>query len=527
MDGMIPRGERIGDWIVDEALGEGGMGTVYRAHSAFSELVTAALKVLKPSAELDARARFVREAEALAALRHPAIVRVLGVTEDLERGRLALALELAHGQTLRDRLLRGPMPVAEALGVFPPLAAALAHAHEAGVAHRDVKPANVVLCADGPRLVDFGIASSVDLETLKSSERMGTLGYMAPELFRSEPVEPRAADVYALGLILHEALTGHRVFVHEGSPSAVAASIVGRKLAQGELDPGPTVPERLRDLVRRATAPDPAARPSMAELRDGLAQLVERRGAVASGGDRLATTVSPPLLQADTDHTTVVPDPPSARAPWRAIGVALALLVAAAIAAYVLRPVKEGPRVTDDRPAASTPRRPTPHSPSAQPSEPEPELVREPAVERAPSTPEPTSIPPAPVERAAVDFPAQSVEPPDVSGVWMLENVVDRANRDEFLGLRLGYRLALRQLGNRVEGTGEKVTENGGRAARTRIELQGQWQARRLELSFTEAGELRTTRGRFTLRLSPEGELEGAFESGAARSSGRSKARRM
>src|SRR5438552_15616660 len=101
---MLRPGERIGDWVVDSALGEGGMGAVYRVHSALSERVEAALKVMKPSLEADARARFVREAEALSALRHPAIIRVMGFSEDPRRGLLYLVMELAEGETLKHRL---------------------------------------------------------------------------------------------------------------------------------------------------------------------------------------------------------------------------------------------------------------------------------------------------------------------------------------------------------------------------------------------------------------------------------------
>src|SRR6187549_2675106 len=129
---MLRAGERVGDWIIEGPLGEGGMGAVYRVHSALTERLVAALKVMKPTAEPDARARFVREAEALAALRHPAIVRVMGFNEDAERGLLYLVMELAVGDTLRARMARGPMTLAETLATFVPLAQGLDHAHSTG-----------------------------------------------------------------------------------------------------------------------------------------------------------------------------------------------------------------------------------------------------------------------------------------------------------------------------------------------------------------------------------------------------------
>src|SRR5207245_8729462 len=154
---VLRTGERVGDWIVEAPLGEGGMGAVYRVHSALTRRLMAALKAMKPSAEADARARFVREAEALSALRHPAIVRVMGFSEDPERDLLYIVMELAVGETLRARLQRGPMEVPEALATFVPLAQGLDHAHSTGVFHRDLKPSNVILSRDGtPRLVDFG-----------------------------------------------------------------------------------------------------------------------------------------------------------------------------------------------------------------------------------------------------------------------------------------------------------------------------------------------------------------------------------
>src|SRR6185295_17522589 len=133
---MLRVGERIGDWIIEAPLGEGGMGAVYRVHSAMTERLVAALKVMKPTEEPDSRARFVREAEALSALRHPAVVRVMGFSEDPERELLYLVMELAVGETLRHRVSRGAMDLSEALATFVPLAQGLDHAHAAGIFHR-------------------------------------------------------------------------------------------------------------------------------------------------------------------------------------------------------------------------------------------------------------------------------------------------------------------------------------------------------------------------------------------------------
>jgi eukaryotic-like serine/threonine-protein kinase len=222
---VLKRGDRIGDWVVDETLGEGGMGAVYRVHSALTPRLAAALKVLKPTADVEARARFVREAEALSALRHPAIVHVMGFSEDEKRGLLYIVMELAFGETLKDRMDRGPMALEDATRVFTRLASALEHAHAAGVYHRDLKPANIILCHDGSvRLVDFGIAATQTAEPLTGGGHLGTLSYVPPEIFRGEKGDARAADVYAFGLVLHEALVGKRMFpIERGLTPAAAA----------------------------------------------------------------------------------------------------------------------------------------------------------------------------------------------------------------------------------------------------------------------------------------------------------------
>ena len=146
---MLTAGDRIGDWVVEEPLGEGGMGAVYRVHSALTARLQAALKVLKTTSEPEARARFVREAESLSGLSHPGIVRVMSFGEDPVRGLPYMAMELVHGETLKTRLQRGPLTPADAVTAFAPLASALEYAHASGIFHRDIKPANVVLCRDG------------------------------------------------------------------------------------------------------------------------------------------------------------------------------------------------------------------------------------------------------------------------------------------------------------------------------------------------------------------------------------------
>jgi serine/threonine-protein kinase len=316
------------------------MGAVYRVHSAMSERVEAALKVMKPSGESDARGRFIREAEALSALRHPAIVHVMGFNEEPARGLLCLVMELAQGDTLRDRFARGGMTLAEALGTFVPLASALAHAHDHGIFHRDLKPANVILCADGPRLVDFGIALSTHGPKLEAKGQMGTLAYLPPEVFRSQIVTPAAMDVYAFGLLLYEGLTGTRGFPVEAGATADEAlrRIRARKREQGPFDPGARFPRPLREAVRSATDPDPERRPPMCDVRASLESLQERRGEAPAAPDGVLHRRL--RRERPADATTRVPDPRvhDAWRKWLLVVVLVALATATlAIAVAALR----------------------------------------------------------------------------------------------------------------------------------------------------------------------------------------------
>jgi formylglycine-generating enzyme required for sulfatase activity len=367
---LLKPGDHIGEWIVESALGEGGMGAVYRVHSALSERLVAAIKILKPTGDADVRTRFVREAEALSALRHPSIVRVMGFAVDIAREVPYIVMELAEGETLKARLQRGALGLEEAVGIFLPLAAALAHAHDHGIAHRDVKPANIVLVNEGGvRLVDFGIAAGQDWESLTTGGHLGTLSYLPPEVFRAEKPDPRAIDVYGFGLLLHEALAGTPVFpVEPGlTPPAAAASVAARKLNAGPLEPGPGFPDAVRDAVRRATDPDPARRPSMGSLRDALIAVLPAR-ASRRRTDQAATQPyrpgAPALPGLGQEPTTRVPDPPrrvhdeapqAVRRAGFVAAVAAAALVAFVLSWMVVRRSALRPRPVSPAAAAAAP----------------------------------------------------------------------------------------------------------------------------------------------------------------------------
>jgi serine/threonine protein kinase len=259
---MLNPGDQIGDWIIERILGEGAMGAVFRCRNALTERISAAVKVMKPERVEDVRDRFLREVESLDGLNHPAIVRVKGWGEDTERGLLWLAMDLVEGEDMSDRLRKGAMTVDEAVAVFTPLAEGLAHAHGQGICHRDIKPANILVSKGSGRLVDFGIAMDSGRTRMTAMGQVpGTPAYLAPEVFGGTPA-PAALDIYALGQVLCEALTGREAFPEQPNLGTTQrlANLMGQKIQSGPLDPGEGCPEYLRALVRRATHPQPNGR---------------------------------------------------------------------------------------------------------------------------------------------------------------------------------------------------------------------------------------------------------------------------
>jgi eukaryotic-like serine/threonine-protein kinase len=568
---MLRVGDRIGDWIVETPLGEGGMGAVYRVHSALTQRLAAALKVMKPSAEADSRHRFVREAEALAALRHPAVVRVMEFAEDAPRGLLYLVMELALGLTLRERVAQGPMGVREALGVFLPLAQGLDHAHLHGVYHRDIKPANIILCEDGSvRLVDFGIAAADHAGPITQTGQMGTLAYLPPEVFRGEHAEPAGLDVYGFGLVLHEALTGTRSFsVEPGlTPPAAAAAVGVRKLQSEPMELPESFNPRLRELVRATTAPDPAQRPRMAAVRSALETLVERRGGGEANRDTGARLVPlGPAASAYHEHTMRVPDPTDkpiagGRPLPRRLLVAGGVLLLAALAGAVMlvRSPQREPQAAAATPVLAPSATPRPRATRVPAAAPSPSLAPSPSPSATPAgSPSPAASPsgparpsPSPGAMVAVvrpsveqveeggdvmeeggDEPVRGSDPRDVdfNGRWDLVHEVQVSRLSSYAGLRLGYRVTLQQEGDRVYGRGRKLSENGvllPEDRRTPIFVDGHIEGGYVVLNFVEHGAQRSSTGTIRWPVNPgAGALQGRFSSDVAQSSGTSTAHRL
>ena len=236
-------GRTISHFEILEPIASGGMAVVYHARDVRLDR-DVALKFPLPfhAADAPARDRFLREVRAVGALDHPNVCSVYeaGVSEE---GLSFLAMPFYAGETLRDRIAaRAPLPVDEALGIGRQVASGLACAHAAGIIHRDLKPGNVTILPDGTaKILDFGLARIADASRTRSGHLLGTAAYMAPEQIRGDAVDARA-DLWALGVMLYEMLTGRRPFSGENEVS-VAHAITHDPL---------TRPSALRSDISRA-----------------------------------------------------------------------------------------------------------------------------------------------------------------------------------------------------------------------------------------------------------------------------------
>lgn len=257
---MLTQGTGVvdGRYALDGVLGRGGMADVYRATDTVLEREVA-VKVLRDhSGSAEDRARFREEAQMLAALDHPNLVTVLdaGVADDVSY----LVMDLIDGESLapfcRGRAIAGH----RVAHIGADLAAVLAYVHARGIVHRDVKPSNILIGQDGiVRLADFGIARLLGDTSghTGAGATIGTAAYIAPEQVRGEPVTP-ASDIYSLGLVLLEALTGHRAYTG-GPMEAALARLETAPLIPSSLPPGwPALLTRMTDI-------DPGRRPSAEE----------------------------------------------------------------------------------------------------------------------------------------------------------------------------------------------------------------------------------------------------------------------
>jgi hypothetical protein len=286
---------RVGAYQFFERLGEGGSGQVYRAEGPAGMV---AVKILGPAADLDeaARARFRREIGALQQLRHPNLVPLLDHGFDDELGPY-LVLPLLPGLSLRDVVGGRAICPEAAILLAQPIAAAAAALHAAGYVHRDLKPENAIAGPDGTlTVIDLGLAWRDGMTRhTESGAAVGSIGYMAPEQIEGGTVGA-AADVWALGVMIHEWIAGKRPFARARPTEEAAAALVGAFPRLTAADR--RADEALAELVARCLAADPATRPAAAELAEGLAPMIDWAAPEALAAERAAVIADPAGYQA-------------------------------------------------------------------------------------------------------------------------------------------------------------------------------------------------------------------------------------
>jgi eukaryotic-like serine/threonine-protein kinase len=266
----LPAGSRLGPYEIVSPLGAGGMGEVYKARDTRLER-TVAIKVLPShlSASMESRQRFEREAKTISQLSHPHICALhdVGREGDTEY----LVMEYLEGDTLADRLLKGPLPLEQTLRYGIQIADALDKAHRQGIVHRDLKPGNVMLTKSGVKLLDFGLAKAVapaspqaSLTALPTQHALtqegtilGTFQYMAPEQLEGREADART-DIFALGTVLYESATGKKAF--SGRTQASLISSILRDDPPPISQVQPTSPPTFDRVVRTCLAKDPEER---------------------------------------------------------------------------------------------------------------------------------------------------------------------------------------------------------------------------------------------------------------------------
>ncbi|HUF08145.1 MAG TPA: protein kinase [Rhodothermales bacterium] len=258
--GLPPAPElRIGTYEILGVIGRGGMGTVYRARDVrLNRLV--ALKTLLPhlAADSEPRKRFVQEARAASKLEHPNICAVFEIGET-ETGALFIATSLVVGDSLREIILARKLKLGEVIDITLQVLSGLAAAHALGIVHRDLKPSNIMVDRDGvAKIVDFGVAKiEGDLDLTQTGSTVGTISYMSPEGIRGHPMDQRA-DIWSMGVILYELLSGRRPFEAEYRDAVAYRIINETPTPLKEIDP--SIPRYLASAAEKCLAKDPRER---------------------------------------------------------------------------------------------------------------------------------------------------------------------------------------------------------------------------------------------------------------------------
>lgn len=276
--------QQLGEYLIHQLIGEGGMGKVYEAEERLSRR-RVALKVLRDDLAQsdDGRRMFLREMTILSRLDHPNVVRCLACTE--AGGHLVMVLEHLQGQTLREVLRQqSRLSWQQAVGIAASIASGLgaAHEHEPPIVHRDLKPENVMILTDGrTKVMDFGIAKMIDAIGSQTAYTVGTLQYMSPEQIEGHVADPRA-DLYCLGLVLYEMLSGRPPFASE-SPRELLNLHCTQAPPRFTQEVSATLPPGLESLVFELLTKDPGERPATAQIVRGRLDALLRTQDAAAG----------------------------------------------------------------------------------------------------------------------------------------------------------------------------------------------------------------------------------------------------
>lgn len=386
---------RIAQFRIVEKIGRGGMGIVYRAEDEKLKRVVA-LKVLPGDFDDDEsrKKRLLREARVAASLAHPNVAAVHEVGE--ADGRIYIAMELVQGTTLRRVLEAGVPSVAEALRITREIARGVARAHARGIAHRDIKPDNVMVSDDGAvKVLDFGLAKPVDVDEQKpetgtwtqEGRIVGTPGYMSPEQATGRAVDVRT-DVFSIGVMLYEMLTGKRPFTGDTSMEILMATSRDEYVPVTKL--APRVPSALTDIVDRCLAKAPEERyanagellaaleavdPSEARTRSRAIRLAIAAAVIASGAIVVSRVSHRPTARAEplapsssatapaATASETVPDSPSPP-PALAASASAAPAVASVVVRSPVAPRKIAPSARPPIASAAPSATPAPAAPS-------------------------------------------------------------------------------------------------------------------------------------------------------------------
>ena len=341
----LTSGTRVGPYEVISPAGAGGMGEVYRARDTRLDR-TVAIKILPDhlSSNLEAKQRFDREARAISSLNHPNICTLYDVGH--QDGMDYLVMEFLEGQTLAERLIKGPLPPDQVLKYGIEVCEGLEKAHKTGVTHRDLKPGNIMLTKTGAKLMDFGLAKAVTASTPPTSSLtmtlsgpsaeqpltargtlVGTFQYMSPEQLEGKEADARS-DIFALGAVLYEMATGKRAFDGKTTASVIAAVLERDPVPISAVQP--MSPPTLDRVVKTCLAKDPDERfQTVHDVKLQLKWIVESG---PSSGTQVGPAASRVTKAKSREHVLAA-----------ALGFALAALIFGV--AYLRRPANEAPFV--------------------------------------------------------------------------------------------------------------------------------------------------------------------------------------